>query len=336
VRAGGNIREEMLMRRTRRSISIPIGVGVFSVALSIALLVGWILIIASAISDSEQVVRYAWLIALGSVSFAVIITTLVLFSVFLAREIRLVNRQTRFIDSVTHELKSPLASLKLCLQTQERGDLSTQQQKDLRQMMVDDVQRLSNFIDDVLEASQLSETRARHAADEVELRELVTRQAAEVTRCYRLPPDAIRTQVPEGLSLVTDRTALETIVKNLLDNAVKYSYDLDHPVEVTIEACRRGRHIHLSIRDRGIGIPHKHVKRVLERFYRVPEEAVRKRHGTGLGLYVVSVLVRLLGGTVRVESAVDEGTTMRIRIPTRRRDPVGAADTEPRFAEPSS
>jgi signal transduction histidine kinase len=308
----------------------------FAVALSIALLVGWILIIASAISGSEEVARHAWLLVLGCISFAVIITTLVLFSVFLASEIRLVNRQTRFIDSVTHELKSPLASLKLCLQTQERADLSAEQRNDLHQMMVDDVVRLSNFIDDVLEASQISETRARHAADEVDLADLVTRQAAEVTRAYKLPSEAIRTRVPEALSLVTDRTALETIVKNLLDNAVKYSLDLERPVEVTVDAHRRARHIHVSIRDRGIGIPSKQMKRVFERFYRVPEEAVKKRHGTGLGLYVASLLVRILGGKLRAESNTRQGTVMRIRIPTRLREPATPPEVVPQFTEPKA
>ena len=323
------------MRRTRRSISIPIAVGVFSATLSIALLVGWILIIVRSLSDSEEVARPTWLLVLGCVSFVVIITTLVLFSVFLAREIRLVNRQTRFIDSVTHELKSPLASLKLCLQTQERPDLSPDQGNDLRQMMIDDVQRLSNFIDDVLEASQLSETRTLHAADEVDLGDLLKQQAAAMIQSYKLPPDAIRAHIPEGLSLITDRTAFETIVKNLLDNAVKYSLDLDRPVEVNIEAHRQAHHLHLSIGDRGIGIPGKHIKRVFDRFFRVPEEAVKKRHGTGLGLYVVSVLVRLLGGKLRAESTVGQGTVMHIRIPMRLREPAAAVDVEPRLSEPN-
>jgi len=309
----------------------------FAVALSIALLIGWILIIASAISGSEDVARHAWLLVLGCISFVVIITTLVLFSVFLASQIRLVNRQTRFIDSVTHELKSPLASLKLCLQTLERADLAPEQQSDLHQMMVDDVVRLSNFIDDVLEASRISETRTRHAADAVELADLVKRKVAEVTRAYKLPAAAIRAHVPEGLSLVTDRTSLETILNNLLDNAVKYSLDLDRPVEVTIDAHRQARHIHIAISDRGIGIPAKQIKRVFERFYRGPEEAVKKRHGSGLGLYVASLLVRLLGGTLRAESGPGPGTVMRIRIPMRLREPVAATKAvEPRLVEPSA
>lgn len=303
------------MRRTGKIISMPIGIGVFSVLLTGALLVGWILIIARNISGSDQVSRHAWLLVLGCISFAALITVLVLYSVFLTREIRTVNRQTRFIDSVTHELKTPLAALKLCLQTQERTDLLPQQQRELRQMMVDDVQRLSNFIDDVLEASRLSQVRTKHAADAVDLEEVVRQQAASVLEQHKQSTDAIRSRVPPGLVMVTDRTALETILRNLLDNAVKYSLHLDRPVEVTVEARRRSRHVDLTIRDRGIGIPRAHLKRVFERFYRVPEEAVRKRYGTGLGLYVVAALVRLLGGTVAAQSGVGQGTVMRIRLP---------------------
>lgn len=324
------------MPGTRRSVSIPIAAGVFSVGLSIALLVGWILIIARTLSETDHVSRHAWLLVLGCVSFVVIITALVLFSVFLAREIRLVNRQTRFIDSVTHELKTPLASLKLCLQTQEREDLSAEQRGDLQQMMVDDVVRLSSFIDDVLEASQLSATRTRHAADEVELGSLVTRQAEDVIRYYKLPAEALRLRIPPELILVTDRIALETIVKNLLDNAVKYSLDLERAVEVTVDAHLQAHQIHFSIRDRGIGISNKHMRRIFDRFFRVPNETVRRRHGTGLGLYVASALVRLLGGTLRVESTEAEGTEMTFQIPVRRRGPGSFLRRKTRSTEPTA
>ena len=110
------------MLRSQRTISVPIILGIISLCLSIALLIGWILVIAKNLSLTQQTVQNTWLLILGSVSFAVIITVVLLLSVFLAREISLSNRQTRFIDSVTHELKSPLASITLCLETLERED----------------------------------------------------------------------------------------------------------------------------------------------------------------------------------------------------------------------
>lgn len=291
-----------------------------TVALSTALLVGWILVIVQNLHLTKAVAQSSWLLALGSASFIVVITVLVLFSVFLAREIRLVNRQNRFIDSVTHELKSPLASLKLCLETLARGDLPAGEGLRVRQMMSDDVERLSIFIDDVLEASRLSHSREGHTLEDVALRPLVASCAERIARYYKQPTEAIQIEIPDELVLVTDRVAVEIVIKNLIDNALKYSLG-DGPVDVAIEAHRSGGEVQIEIRDRGVGIPRKHQNRVFERFYRVPGEASRARHGTGLGLFVASALVRMLGGKLSVHSSggVGEGTTMRISIPMRTR-----------------
>ena len=129
-------------------------------------------------------------------------------------------------------------------------------------------------------------------------------------------------EVPATLTLQSDPTALEIIVKNLIDNAVKYS---DPPVAVRVAAERLpDGALHLSVRDAGIGLLAKDQKRILERFYRVDSEAVRRRRGTGLGLFVVSALVRGLGGRLRVESEGPErGTTMHVTLPAR--DPTDSA-----------
>ncbi len=121
--------------------------------------------------------------------------------------------------------------------------------------------------------------------------------------------------MPDGLRLYTDATALETVLKNLLDNSVKYS---EAPVAVSITAEREGGGFAIEVVDRGIGIPSKHLKRVFERFYRVPTEAVHSRRGTGLGLFVVSSLVKNMGGRLTAYSAGPRlGTTMRIELPQR-------------------
>jgi signal transduction histidine kinase len=311
-----------------RPISIPIILGVLSLGLSIALLVGWILVIVQNFAVTQETAQNTWLLVLGSFSFAVIITVLVLFSVFLVREIRVVNRQTRFIDSVTHELKSPLASLKLCLDTLERGDLASAQRSGVQRMMTDDVERLSILIDHVLQANRLSHGGDTHSLEEVALAELMETCAEGILRYHKEESGAIRIRVPRDLTIVTDRTALETVIKNLLDNAVKYSSGLDRPVEVTVDARLDGRDVKIEIRDRGAGIPKKHLKRVFERFYRVPDVEVRARHGTGLGLYVASILVRLLSGKLSVHSdGVGSGTLLCLRIPARSRsEPRRAGD----------
>ena len=130
---------------------------------------------------------------------------------------------------------------------------------------------------------------------------------------YRVPPGTIRIAIPEDLVLFTATTALETVLKNLLDNAVKYS---DEPIEVVITAWARAERVHIEVSDRGIGIPRAHLKRIFNRFYRVPHEKVNARRGTGLGLYVVGSLVRTLGGRLTAHSdGPGEGTVMRFDLP---------------------
>lgn len=301
-----------------RSISLPIVLSSIAVTLSVGLLVGWTLLLARTQPLADDFAANTWLLVFGITSLIVIMTVLVLFSVFLVREIREVRRQTSFIDSVTHELKSPLAALKLCLETLGRPDLPPPQHQRLREMMLDDVERLAGFIDRVLAATRLPEERSSQPLTEVALSGLARRCAAVVTRRAHQPEEVIRVDVPEDLVVITDEVALAAVLENLLENAVKYS---KHDVEVELSA-RTGRkgQVVIEVRDRGIGIHKLHLRRVFERFYRVPEEAVRSRRGTGLGLYVVSALVRSLGGNVRaLSSGPGQGTTIRVELPARPR-----------------
>ncbi len=305
----------MAARRNLRSISTPVILGAVSVPLSIALLVGWTLLILHKLGESESVALEVWLLVLGGVSFAVIVTVLVLFSVYLAREILELRRQTSFIDSVTHELKSPLASIKLCLETMARHDLPADKREELRSMMLGDVERLTSFIDDVLQASRLADTReyATQLA-EVDLGRLCENVAASVAKRRRLDLDRVRIEVPPGTVVYTDEAALTIIVKNLIDNALKYSPP-DRPVTVRASRGRKGRLV-LEVEDGGIGIEESELKRVFQRFYRVESPEVRARKGTGLGLFVVSALADSLGGRVDAISAgCGKGTTMKVTLP---------------------
>ena len=309
-----------MARNITRSISLPIVLSSISVTLSVALLVGWILLIARNKPLAEDFVADTLLLVFGIVSLIVIMTVLVLFSVFLVREIREVRRQTRFIDSVTHELKSPLAALKLCLETLGRADLPPDQNHKLRQMMLDDVERLTGFIDRVLAATRLPAKRGSQPLQEIDLAGLARRCAMVVTRRAHQPEDVVRVDVPPGIVLRSDEVALAVVLENLIDNAVKYS---QQAADIVLSA-RPGREgqVIIEITDRGIGIRRVDLRRVFERFYRVPDEAVRSRRGTGLGLYVVSALVRSLGGRVAATSkGVGHGTTMRVTLPTHPRGP---------------
>jgi len=304
--------------RGTRSISLPIVLSTVSVALGIALLVAWTVVVLRSESLAEDIAANTVLLVTGIIALVVIMTVLVLFSVFLVREIREVRRQTSFIDSVTHELKSPLAALKLCLETLGRPDLPGEKHLQLRRMMLDDVERLSAFIDRVLAATRLPAERSSHPMQEIALAGLMRRCAAAVARRAHQPEDVVRIEVPEELRLTSDEVALAAVFENLIDNAIKYSQQV---VEVVVVATvgPRGEVI-VEVRDRGIGIPRTDIRRVFERFYRVPDEDVRSRRGTGLGLYVVSLIVHSLGGKVEAASqGRGLGTTMRVTLPARPR-----------------
>ncbi len=306
------------MASITRSISLPIVLSSVAVSLSVALLVGWTLLIARTQPLADDFVANTWLLVTGIVSLVVIMLVLVLFSVFLIREIREVRRQTSFIDSVTHELKSPLAALKLCLETLGRPDLPAPQHLRLRQMMLDDVERLTGFIDRVLAATRLPAERSSQPLQLVALAVLARRCVAVVTRRAHQAEEVVKIDVPAELMLTTDEVALAAVLENLLDNAVKYSQQVVD-VELSARPGRTGQVV-IEVRDRGIGIERADLRRVFERFYRAPNEDVRSRRGTGLGLFVVSTLVRSLGGKVTAESAgAGQGTTMRVVLPSRPR-----------------
>jgi len=302
-------------RRIRSSISVPITLGAITVLLSAALLVGWSFLLGQKIARSADIAVDVWLLVLGALSFVLIIVVLVLFVISLARGIVEVRKQDSFIDSVTHELKSPLASLQLCLETLGREGLEDDARESLRSMMLDDVDRLRAFIDDVLEANRLSYARpGMMNLSDVSVSQLAEQCAHVVRLRHKLGAEEVLVDVDPDLVVTTDRAALEIVVKNLIDNAAKYS---ERPARVEVVArVDSSNKVLLEVSDEGIGIDPKNLKRVFHRFYRVEDQEVRQRRGTGLGLFVVSALVKQLGGDVRAfSSGRGRGTTMRVELP---------------------
>ncbi|MCA9605620.1 MAG: HAMP domain-containing histidine kinase [Myxococcales bacterium] len=306
----------MARRRNLPSLSTPIIMASIAVPIAIALLVGWTLVFAGNLAQGDDIATNVWLLVGGVIAFVALVVQMVMFAVFLGREILEVRKQDSFIDSVTHELKTPLSSIKLGLQTLGRPGLDDDKREYLRDMMLTDVDRLQRFVDDILQASRLAHDldRVHVQQDDVCLAALVDELAESVRLQHKLAADAIRIEVDPDLILITDRAALSVVVRNLIDNAVKYSEA--GAVEVTVQAKESPKGLVFEVVDRGIGIPEADLKRVFHRFYRVAAEPVRSRKGTGLGLFVVWALVRSLGG--KVEAASDgpgTGTTMRVTLP---------------------
>lgn len=304
----------MAKRSPNRSISGPIVAGSVAATLTVAVLVGWIWLIWKNANLTKEWSGNLWLLVVGIVSFTTIITVLILFSIFLAREILEVRRQTTFIDSVTHELKSPLASIRLCLETLSRPELAGEQRAQLRDMMLGDVERLHALIDDILQASRLEYGEHGHAVGDVDVIAVTRRAVSAAAKRHHMLPEDVDIEAPPTLVVATDQVSLELVVNNLVDNAIKYS---EPPAQVRV-ALTPGEHggLRLEVADKGVGIPKRSLKRVFQRFYRVESEAVRSRRGTGLGLYVVASLVRSLGGKLRAESEGSGlGTKMIVELP---------------------
>ena len=307
----------MARRPITRSISLPITLSSIAVALSVALLIGWTLLVLRSPALAQDIVANTFLLVTGVGSLVVIMTVLVLFSVFLVREIREVRRQTSFIDSVTHELKSPLTALKLCLETLSRPGLPEPKREHLRGMMLDDVERLSAFIDRILTANGLGQAPGSQEIEEVALAQMAREAAGIVGRRAKIGEGVVSIKIAEDLTIKTDSVALATVLENLIDNAIKYSGDVP---EVVVSAREiDARMVEVEVRDRGIGIPRIALRRVFQRFYRAPDEPVRSRRGTGLGLYVASELTRNLGGRIEARSeGPGQGTSMIVTLPRRR------------------
>lgn len=288
----------------RGSARLPVALAASTSLLAIALLVGWTLLSVSTPGKT-------WLLVLGVISFSLILGALGLLVATLVRELRLVRQQDQFIDSITHELKTPLASLRLAIETLERPELDTQQRATLEAMMRGDVVRLSTLIDDVLAASRIAAGRSGHALADVAVRDVALRAATTVVERHQLETDAIALEIPAELIARTDAAALELCLRNLLDNAIKYSDGEWRTARLRAEVDRGGRRLRLVVEDQGVGMTQGELKRAFRRFERGEREAVRSRAGTGLGLYVVAETVRRLGGKT---SAASEGEGLGARF----------------------
>jgi len=306
----------------RRSLGWPILLGILLIGSILALSVGWVLVSIAAALSSENAAFYWAMLVVGVTLLVAVLVGVIVYLLLTVKAIALSQRQSNFIDSVTHELKSPIASLKLYLQTLTRRQVSPQQQEEFHRFMLDDVQRLDTLIDHLLDAAQTLHRRPAASREDVLLGALLEQIAAAITQRHGVPLECI--QVNVGQARVRGRQAdLEIVFRNLIDNAVKYS--LPEPrVEVTAASAAKGM-LEVTISDRGPGVPAAFRKRIFRRFVRLGSELERSTPGTGLGLFLVRSIVRHLRGSVAVQPGTDGiGTRFMVRLPAA----VGAARQE--------
>ena len=284
----------------RRGVSLPITLTVGLVTLAIALTAGWqILVVREFAAFVEGFTAVHWmLVILGSLFFVTIITVAILQAVWLVREIRTNQRQQNFLDAVTHELHTPLTSLRLYVDTLQGKSLDEGQRGEFLGVMSDDIDRLQRTIDQLLSAAGTDARRNRRTP--IDLRRLLGECVRDARERHGLDENALQLEVPAFARVRGDLEQLRVAFRNLIENAIHYTGEKTR-VKVRVRPSS-GRKLEVEVEDQGIGLPESALGRVFQRFQRLSQEAVRGPSGLGLGLYIVRNVVRGHGGSVRAES----------------------------------
>ena len=315
----------------QKAIYTFLTLGVLLAAVAFAVGSGWIIL------NWREGIR----VFLGIIFFGAIVAGLVLNTIFLVREIRRNEQHDSFINAVTHELKTPIASIRLYLQTLQRREVGEAQRQQFYELMLLDSDRLLHTVEQVLKAGEaaqkkspaqrlpvefdslvrecmeLARTRHHLQADALEYREVFLSSpnaSSQNGSSQNAPSQNASGQNGGGARVLGDPEELRTAVSNLLDNAVKYSPDGVH-ISVELDASDKERVV-LRVRDRGVGIPEDELKRIFKRFYRVTQRSLSQVKGTGLGLFIVRSIARKHGGRVFAQSeGAGKGTTVTLELP---------------------
>jgi signal transduction histidine kinase len=299
----------MRITRRGRAMFFFITLGVCLVGVAVTLNVTWIIL---------NWRRLAPMI-IGIPFFGLLIVGLILNTVFLVREVRRNEQQDSFLNAVTHELKTPITSIRLYLDTMRRRDVSREQQQEFLAVMSEDTDRLMATVEQVLKAGELGQRARSQVRVRVDMDQLVEEAVTTARLRYHLDSDAIhleRRELNAGSSFAVagNPEELRTAVLNVIDNAVKYSPDGAHlTIVLSVES---DAWVMVSVADQGLGIPQPQLKRIFRRFYRVPNRSILRVKGTGLGLFLVRSIARQHGGDAFAESAGEgRGSTFHLQLP---------------------
>lgn len=288
----------------RRSIGLPITMAVIMIILVILLIVGWTFSTIWAAAAEPRAPTVFWaLLPIGAVSLTLILAGIIVYLVLSVKLINLNQRQSNFIDAVTHELKSPLASLKLQIQTLERLQVSEEQKLEFYKTMKSDIDRLEKLINQVLMVSVLESKQNKTLEEQPkELQDIVAESLRTACIRHGAPQQNMTASIPD-IAVIGKRFAIELIIQNLIDNAVKYSPQVSPMVSIRVRKTANG-YVLIRISDNGPGISSDQKKKIFRRFYRVGNELERTKTGTGLGLYIVKMLIRQARGRLVIRNRV--------------------------------
>jgi len=280
------------------------------VAVAVTLQFGWIIL------NWRRLVP----LVLGLPFFALLIAGAILNTIFLVREVRRNEHHDSFLNAVTHELKTPVASIRLYLETLQRRNIPEERRQEFYSIMLSDSNRLLATIEQVLKAGEVGQRpRKNQVREEVDIRELMEESVQITLQRKHLTPETITIKPPDHtpddrLIVSGDREDLQSALLNILDNAVKYSLDT---VDIKVSLATDGdAWVVVRVTDHGVGIPAAHLKGVFRRFYRVPNISLLRVKGTGLGLFLVRTIARQHGGDARAESPGEgKGATIVLQLP---------------------
>jgi signal transduction histidine kinase len=288
----------------QKSIAFFIALGAGLICVVILLYVGWVLL------NWRQKI----LLVLGALLMAAIVSGVVLNTIFLVREIRRNAQHDAFINAVTHELKTPIASIRLYLETLQTRAVDDAKRLEFYRIMLDDSERLLGTIEQVLRTGRIGATSRRLNITRIDLGGVIEQCVERVRTIHKVGPEALQYRPGPQVTIVGDADEIQAADSNLIDNAVKFS---GSEVRVTVEAASvDGKYVALRVTDHGPGIEKTELKRIFKRFYRVPGALAMRVKGTGLGLYIVRSVAKRHGGRAWAESeGPGHGATFVLQLP---------------------
>ncbi len=289
----------------RKAIATAVTLGICLIAAAVTLNISWIILNW----------REFWMMIVGVIFFGVIIAGMVLNTIFLVREIRRNEQHDSFINAVTHELKTPITSIRLYLETLQKRNVEEEKRQHFYGIMLEDTDRLLRTVEQVLKASSVAQKKDVQKFRPIEVEPVLRECMNLVTTRHHLATEALHwAKEPspgEHYTVLGELEELRTAFLNILDNAVKYSRD-DVDVAVDLVAPSIDR-LEIRVTDKGIGIQRGDLKRVFKRFYRATNPGVK---GSGLGLFIVRAIAKRHGGKVTAFSeGAGRGTTVTIDLP---------------------